>query len=246
MNKRKKWSCMLLIVIMAFIYFMYGLSLLDRNIEVVYAIDSNYLKYFYKSVESVLKHNPYAHITVVSNEKLDIPYDVVVMKLPRRMKLRKEDRLTDATYLRLLLPNLPYKKVIYMDADVINQAPLTELWRMKCDYICLAETFVYGKVLVKSFNHEKYADAGVMLMNLDALRKDNFIEKAFEPFDTEKYDPWFHDETIINHRFYDKLTFIDQKYNYCHKKRYERPIPESDVVNLHYIGRDKSDMFKHK
>lgn len=242
MNKRYFPLFTLFIGIICFIY---GFFIFYNRIEIVYTIDANYLKYFSKSVKSVLKHNPHAHITVISNEKLDIPFDVIVMKLPRKMKLKEKDRLSEATYLRLLLPNLPYEKVIYLDADVINQASLKELWNMNCDYICLAETSVQWKNIAKSFNHEKYADAGVMLMNLKALRADHFTEKAFQPFDTEKYDPWFHDETIINHFFYDKLTFIDQKYNYFYKRKYEHPIPEKEAVNLHFIGKYKGDMLKY-
>ena len=79
--------------------------------EIVFVFDSNYIPYFNKCVDSVLKYNSKAHITVVSNEKLDIPYDVITVQLPKNLKHRENDRITDATYLKLMLPlMLPYKK----------------------------------------------------------------------------------------------------------------------------------------
>lgn len=215
------------------------------NMEIVYVFDERYLKYFNESVKSVLKFNPYAHITVVSPEKLNIPYDNIVMELPPNLKHRENDRITSATYLKLHLTKLPYDKVLFIDADVLCQAPLDELWNMECKYICLTESHTYGEKQAKEHNHEKYGLSGVMLMNLKALREDNFTEKSFVPFDYTPYRIWCHEETIINHYFYDKLTFIDRKYNYCHNRTYRKPIPEEKAVLLHYCGGNKDAMFKH-
>ena len=216
------------------------------SMEIVYVFDKNYLKFFNESVKSVLKYNPYAHITVISPEKLDIPYDNVVMDIPPNVKHRENDRITSATFLKLQIPQLPYDKVLFIDADIICQAPLDELWNMECNYICLTESHTYGEKQAKEHNHEKYGLSGVMLMNLKALREDNFTEKSFVPFDTSPFKIWCHEETIINHYFYDKLTFIDRKYNYCHNRTYRKPIPEMKAVLLHYCGGNKSDFFDHK
>ena len=213
------------------------------SMEIVYVFDHNYIKYFNESVKSVLKYNPDAHITVVSNEHLDIPYDVVVMDIPSNLKHRENDRITSATYLKLHLPKLPYDKVLFIDADVICQAPLDELWLTPCKYICLTESHTYGDKQALEHNHEKYGLSGVMLMNLKALREDNFTEKCFVPFDYSPFKIWCHEETIINHYFYDKLTFVDRKFNYCHNRIYTKPIPESKAVLLHYCGGNKSGMF---
>lgn len=214
--------------------------------EIVYVFDKNYLKYFNVSVKSVLKYNPYAHITVISPEKLDIPYDNVVMEIPSNVKHRDNDRITSATFLKLHIPKLPYDKVLFIDADIICQAPLDELWNTQCDYICLSESHTYGDKQAKEHNHKKYGLSGMMLMNLKALREDNFIEKSFVPFDTTPYKIWCHEETIINHYFYDKLTFVDRKFNYCHNRTYKNPISEMNAVLLHYCGGNKADFFSHK
>lgn len=218
-------------------------SICREPMEIVFVMDKNYIKYFNICVKTVLKYNPKAHITVVSTEKLDIPYDNVVLDVKGEFKHRKNDRITSATYLKLFLPQLPYDKILYMDGDVICQGSLEELWNTDCPYICVTESHMFGQKQAKEHNHEKYGLAGVMLMNLKALREDNFTEKAFQPFDYDKYSLWCHEETIINHLFYDKLKFVDKKYNYCHKRTYKNPIDEKDAVLLHFPGPDKSGMF---
>lgn len=213
--------------------------------EIVFVFDSNYIPYFNKCVDSVLKYNPKAHITVVSNEKLNIPYEVITVQLPKYLKHRENDRITDATYLKLMLPLvLPYKKILYMDADIICQGSLAGLWKTKCPYICLTESHEYGKIQAQELGHEKYGLSGVMLMNLRALRDSDFVEKSFQPFESP-VSKWCHEETIINYFFYDMLKFVDKKYNYCHNRSYENPINEKEAILVHYCGsKNKKKMLK--
>ena len=107
--------------------------------EIVYVFDKNYIPYFEMSVQSVLKFNPNANITVVSPEKLDISYKNVVIPIGKQ-KHRVNDRITDATYLKLMLPKLPLDKIIYIDADVLCLGSLKDLWKMDCDFINLCES----------------------------------------------------------------------------------------------------------
>jgi len=215
---------------------------MNDKMEIVYAFDKNYLKYFNMSVDTLLKFNPNAHVTVVSTEPLDIPYDNIIIPIDENVKHRENDTITDSTYLRLKLTQLPYDKIIYIDADVLCLKPLDELWNMECDYINLAECHLGGIKNAKEHKHEKYGLAGMMVMNLKALREDNFTKKAFTPFDYSIYSKWFHDQTIINHYFYDKLTFVDTKYNYCFERRYKKPLPLKNIVLLHFPSSKKENM----
>lgn len=206
--------------------------------EIVYVFDKNYIPYFEMSVQSVLKYNPNAHITVVSPEKLDIPYKNVVIPIGKQ-KHRENDRITDATYLKLMLPKLPLDKIIYIDADVLCLGSLEDLWKMDCDFINLCESHIGGEKQAKAHGHKKYGLSGVMVMNLKALREFNFIEKAFKPFELD-LPLWCHEESIINHYFYDKLTFIDRKYNYCYNRIYREPV--ENIVLLHFPSSEKRYM----
>ena len=210
--------------------------------------DKNYIPYFKKCIKSVLKYNPKAHITIVTNEELGLPYDTIkVTNLPKGLKHRRNDRITDATYLKLYLPKLlPYDKILYMDADIICQGSLEELWNEECDFICLTESHNYGKIQAQELKHEKYGLSGVMLMNLEELRKADFTKKCFQSFGCP-VKKWCHEETLINFFFYKRLKFIDKKYNYCHNRIYDDPIPESEAVLLHYCGKNnKEEMLERR
>lgn len=207
--------------------------------EIVYVFDKNYIPYFELSVQSVLKFNPKAHITVVSPEPLNIKYENIVIPIRRKFKHRDNDRITSTTYLKLYLPSLPYDKILYLDADLLCLGSLNELWKMDCDYICMAESHKFGDIQAKAHGHLKYGLSGVMLMNLKNLRDIKFTQKALIPFKLE-LPVWCHEESIINHKFYDKIKFIDRKYNYCYHRDYAQPI--DNPLILHFPGVEKRYM----
>ena len=218
---------------------------------IVYCCDENYTEYTAYSIRSVRKFNPQAKIVVVSEQPLSVGLDAdefVTIPLPRKFRSRKQnDRITNAAYLKCYLTQLPYEKIIYLDGDTICQGPLNEMWEMPCEYINLCESFEFGKEQAKELGVEKYGLTGMMVMNLDNLRKINFTEKCLDVeanYPTPPVTGWRHDETCINVTLKGNLKFIDQKWNYCRNRQYENPIPEPSAKILHYVGKHKDDMRK--
>ena len=215
--------------------------------EIVYCLDQNYVPYAKISIKSVKKYNPTAKIIVVSEEPITgIGEDEnFIIKLPKTFRNRGVgDRITNTAYIKLFLTKLPYDKVLYIDGDVICQEPLNELWNKKCNYICLTESHIHGIRQAEELGVEKYGLSGMMLMNLENLRKINFTEHclSFEDKVPNLQTGFCHEETLINVAFNDKLTFIDKKFNYCINRKYNYPIREQDAVLLHYVGRQKELM----
>lgn len=216
--------------------------------RIVFCIDGNYIKYARASITSYRKHNPSAKITIVSETPilgLDADENIII-RLPRTFRNRGVgDRITNTAYLKLFLTQLPYDKIIYVDADTICQHPLDELWKMPCEFINLCESHKYGVKQAAAIRAKKYGLTGMMVMNLKKLRWYNFTGKCLEVEHTypTPITGWQHDETCINVAMKDKLRFIDHKFNYCHNREYSYPIPESHAVILHFVGKDKDDMF---
>lgn len=214
---------------------------------IVYCLDERYKGLAEVSIKTVRKHNPLAKIVVVSENPMNVKGsdDNYIFYLDGQHRTRGAgDRISRAAYLKLLLPNLPYDKIIFLDGDVICQHPLDELWNTDVPYIGLCESHVYGKKQAKELGVPKYGLSGMMLMNLKALRDMDFTNKCLKE---ERQIPalatgWQHDETIINWVMKGKLTFLDKKFNYCHDRAYDNPIPEKDAVILHIVGKDKSFM----
>lgn len=219
-----------------------------NKMEIVYCTDNKYALYTRKSIEKILKYNPEAHITVChfENEHPAIQDDKRISQFTFKKDMiyrhKENDRITDTTFLKLYLTDLPYDKIIYLDGDTICQYPLNDLWNEKVDYIGLTET--HYKAQLEEFG--RYGLTGLMVMNLKNLREINFKQRCLESIKTlpTPKTGWFHEETIINTVFHDKLTFLNQRYHYVHKRPYANPINENDVDVLHIAGADKSIMTK--
>lgn len=209
---------------------------------IAYVADEHYLPYLKRSMDSVKKYNKDAKFVVLASKVFQLPGAEFYTITPdtEKFKYRQKDRMHEGVYYKFYLPKLPYDKVLYMDCDVLCQRPLNDLWAEKCDFICATESHIYGRTQAAELGLKKYALTGMMLMNLKALRKADFTQKCLDKLAT--VNPKWHDETIINLEFNDKIRFIDKKYNYCRNRIYENPIPEQDAYLLHYVGGQKEDM----
>ena len=218
--------------------------------DIVYVCDNNYLPYLKSSVYSVQKYNKNVNFIIISNEelKLKFKYDINFKNITFNpdsslFKFKQNDRMREATYYKLFIPELlkDYDKILFLDCDVLCQKSLNSLWEMNCEYIGVAESHSYGEKQARELGLKKYASAGVLLMNLKKLREINFTTGCLDLLSELPNVPQ-HDETLINLFLKDKLTFIDQKYNYSHNRIYRNPIPERDAYILHFIGPSKEDM----
>lgn len=214
---------------------------------IVYVADENYVNYLEQSIKSFRKFNPAAEFVVMTERPLQVNITQFKYSLPKEYRSRDfEDRISNTAYMKLFLTELPYDKIIYVDCDTICQGSLKELWDMPCEYINICESHSYSKKQAKAIGTEKYGNTGVLVMNLKNLRKINFTEKCLE-VEKSGFTPstgWQHDETCINVAMKDYLHFIDNKWNYCHNRGYDKPIPEYQAKILHFIGKDKKDMLE--
>lgn len=215
------------------------------KIIIAYVCDEHYLPLLKVSMASVKRYNKNVEFAILTDKPFEVEGAKVYTFAPdtERFKFRAKDRMGAGVYYKLYLPKLPYDKVLFLDCDILCQRPLKSLWEQDCPFICGTESHTYGKFQAQELGLKKYCLTSMMLMNLKALRQANFTEVCLNKLAEIK--PKFHDETIINLCFNDKIKFIDKKYNYCKSREYENPIPESDAYLLHYIGaKQKEEMLK--
>ena len=150
-------------------------------------------------------------------EKLVEHCEVIFLLMSDKYKNEKVDeRIKTPSYYRLelhnLLPNV--SKIIWMDGDTGVFEDLTELINidMKGNYI-LGFLDSLPKAIEKfGIPNATVLCAGVLLMDLDALRKNNMTEK-FNKFIEENRDNINqHDQTIINVVCQDKISTLPPKY----------------------------------
>ena len=217
---------------------------------VVYCLDSSYVLFAEVSIQTLKKYNPTVKVVIVSEKPLKVKGadEYYVFDLGGQHRNRGVgDRISNAAYLKLMLPKLPYDKIIYLDGDTLIQKPIDEIWNMDIEYIGVTQSHKYGDKQAKELGIERYALSGFMVMNLKNLRKINFIERSFE---IEKEIPYLecgfqHDESILNYGWWDKLTFLPLRYHYCYNREYDEKIDYRCVSILHIVGKDKSYMFEY-
>lgn len=228
---------------------MYTTKLEDHSvIEVVYGGNADLLDKIHISAETVLSNNPNAHITILSEEPLDTKYDNIVVDTTKYVSKVPEMR-EKSTYFRLLMPEyLPYDKVIYMDAKCICRGSLEELWRTDIPYIGICHSHDVGVKQATDIGVPWYGMAGLMVMNIKALKSIDFTKIAMFAVNHFKFPktPWYGEETVINCCFNDMFKQLKTKWCYCINRSYEKygeNIKSNEAIVVNFIG-GQDELFK--
>lgn len=129
---------------------------------------------------------------------------------------------TKEIYYRLLaIIKIPedIKRILYLDIDIIVNNSLSDFYSTEfgqCYFIACEDSNHSQKndELYEILNiprGEKYFNSGVLLFNLDLLRKDNQFEAilSFMHGSWKKNNKWFHDQNVLNAMYYDKVVYKD-------------------------------------
>lgn len=129
------------------------------------------------------------------------------------------------TYCRILLPHLlDVSRLIYLDCDVLVFRDLSELFNPELSPGKVLAAVPDSETLSLAEDCQTIADAmglppegayfncGVMLMNLDALRKQDFFERAVE-FLNRKSAYRFWDQSAINFLLYGQIQALPEYWN---------------------------------
>lgn len=176
----------------------------------------------------------------ISIEFVDLNYYIERVK----DKLYTRDYYTKTTYFRLFIPNLypQYDKVIYLDSDVILLKDVAELYNVEIgnnliaavpdDIIQSNEVFQeYVEKVVGVASYKNYFNAGVLVMNLDELRKFNFQEKFMYLLGTVKFLV-VQDQDYLNRLCKGRVTLLD--YGWNRMPLGNNKIKEEDIKLIHY------------
>ena len=161
-------------------------------------------------------------------------------------------RFSIATLYRLLIPNLfnEIKKIIYLDADTIVNLDINELWQVELGekalgglaeieidvghHIALPTKFLINEGYV---NSEDYFNGGVLLLNLEKIRKEK--DKLFDGIKFVAEHPqckWF-DQDILNYCFSKDYVKLNEKFDaFVHCERIRGNNSKIRPAIYHYVG----------
>ena len=219
---------------------------------VVFCLDSKFVKLTRLAIDSLKRVSPDAEIVLVVPEILaefseEFPQLVIDQQELASTYTRDYDRVTKFTYARLFLPKLlqalDYDKCLYVDGDIIFNRDVTPLLEKDVPYLGMVKDGT-PDWLLPGIEKDVYYNAGVILMNLKALREDNFTEKCLDYIKNheETYvgreSTWLHDQTTINALYSDKITELEKEWNW--QLSWNPPtkiedVPVNEELNIHYL-----------
>ncbi len=159
-------------------------------------------------------------------------------------KLYTRDYYSKTTYFRLFIPNLypQYNKALYLDSDVVLLTDVANLYNIDLednlvggapdDVIQTIEVFSeYAEKVVGVADYRNYFNAGVLLMNLEELRKFNFQEKFLYSLDKIKFSV-AQDQDYLNRLCKGRVKILDGSWNRMPIAK--RDLGKSEIKLVHY------------
>ena len=162
--------------------------------------------------------------------------------------------------IKFLLPEMMqhYKKVIYLDGDIVVKRDLTELYNQQLGE-CYAGVVrdmpqvLYTKQIFGVKYGRGYFNSGMMLLNIEAMNNDNIKELLIETKRT--LDSKLMDQDVFNEVFGEKIVQLPIKYNTLYvnlirskgkykieniDKKYKKLEDiRRDSAIIHYCSKDK-------
>lgn len=217
----------------------------------VYVMNENLTK---KEVEH-LRKNTFKNINIIDLKVKDDEFN----KAPTTKRYPKE------MYFRILasfyLPK-SVDKILYLDPDLVVINSIEKLYNIDLDnYYFAAATHVFG--FLQTFNRlrlnlEKnnvYVNSGVLLMNIDLLRKEQNKKDVYDFISKNKNKLMLPDQDVISGLYSNKILPLDPYiYNMTEKLLIQKNylprinlswIKENSVI-IHYCGKNKPWKNKYK
>lgn len=206
--------------------------------------------------DNIIKLKKYveANKSIINVIKVD---DSCLVNVP----LKRKD-FDKTPYYKLLLPiELPQEinRVLYMDVDIVVRGSLEELYNTNMSdkyFAAVPDPLVNArdpehlrKIGVNLDKGERYFNSGVILFNLEEMRKNYTIDVALDYIRKNGATFKFHDQEVLNGLYFRNYCQLEEKYNYLTVYRSitdmvsycagnQKDI-ERDIIIFHYANPTK-------
>ena len=208
------------------------------RICVCYAGDSNVVKSAGISMISLFETNRevkeivvyFVEDSITETDKSNLTQ--ICRKYERELKIIKIEELIEniniydskyprSSFVRLFVEKLPEERILYLDCDTLVCSCLKDLFQTNLEekWMGAVQDIVPEKYRYKIGldRLDKYINAGVLLMNLDALRDNQFSKRALqfiEQYVSENGTMVAHnDQGVINVVAHENIFFLSPEYN---------------------------------
>lgn len=202
-------------------------------------------KYLIKILHTNVQKEHMEQIKKYENKNVNIEFVNLSYYIEKvKDKLYTRDYYTNTTYFRLFLPELypQYDKALYLDSDIIVVGDVSELYNteMETNLVAAAPDDIiqynkvfqdYAELVVGVAKYQDYFNAGVLLMNLDELRKFKFQEKFMYLLGTVKFSV-AQDQDYLNRLCKGRVKLISHDWDVMPYVNEE--TKKEDIKLIHY------------
>lgn len=209
----------------------------DEEILVAFGIDLAYAPHLATVIASVVANAPgasfcfmvihdglpEAEIAKISSVAADHKFQWCEIKDSRVLDFATRHHISRATYYRFAIAGFApecFRRAIYLDSDLVVLGDLRELWHSELKGApigAVKDGFISSQEFAEKWqlasSAASYFNAGVLVLDLDELRRDNILETAVELLQERWEDfPWG-DQDALNLMFWNRWTQIETCWN---------------------------------
>ena len=232
-------------------------------IPIALTSDNNYTPFLYTTMVSILENankNTFYDFYLIVTPDFSSKNKEQIKKLKNKYDcninfIYMQDQFANfgfsvASWYRLLLSDLlpeQIDKCIFLDDDICVRTDLSNLYNTDLEDNYVAGVLACGYYIIESKHHckllnipstKQYINTGVILYNLNKLRKDNITQKFIELSDKEW--PSF-DQDVMNIVCYGKIKVLPPKYNLMTNHLFIDDIRLNDLYTKEEIEEAKNN-----
>ncbi len=138
-------------------------------------------------------------------------------------------------------------RILYIDVDALVIDDVSELWNLNMNDCYVAGTpdsgmKMDGVVYLKFINSNiPYINSGVLLMNLNLIRKDKMDDKWLKMINTERF--MYPDQDVINSACKDHIYIFNSSFNSAESTQL---LNKDNIKIMHYTMKKENWVKNHK
>lgn len=203
--------------------------------------------HFHIIVDDSVTEQQKKEIKTVISDDANVTFYLINIENIRQYLIVKVENFPIPIYYRLLVAKILPKnvnKVLYLDADIIIRHDLYELWNTSMDDVAIAgvtnqsdcgnywNRLEYSKEL-------GYINSGVLLINLDYIRKNYYTDKFIEYIKDNPTKLLCPDQDVLNYILREHKILLPLRYNV--QEGFYRKPPEQIVGNIEEFKKNITD-----
>lgn len=220
----------------------------SKSTVVVFSCDQKYFPGFLPALRSLKRFHPQVHVVLIDiglnqNTRSYISQFVEVVQFNNQME-------HNPAWGRFALSLLNYRRVVYLDCDIIVLKPLDDLFNSNAEFVAVknldwrvSDNFTTPKVLEKyniSPNLPAF-NAGVFSIDNRKWGEGKLLDEAWKVYKDIGESFTYGDQSalqILMNRYESQIAFIGEEYN-AFAEHWNWEVLQSSARLIHYTGEIK-------